>query len=85
VCVYRLTGTPESPLGRICPCSGRGSLSGQYITQGVRGSVDTFWTLPPLAKALPDGVSRGWDGGGGLGGFRASVRGWNEEVEGGRW
>jgi|ERR1700722_4250043 len=57
--VARLTGTPVNPLGRIWPCSGSGSLSGQYITHGAKGSEDTFWTFPPLENARPEGVSSG--------------------------
>jgi hypothetical protein len=34
------------------------------MIHGERGSLDTFWTFPPTAKARPDGVSKGWDGGG---------------------
>ena len=62
----RLTGTPASPLGRIWPCSGSGSLSGQYMTHGARGSWEMFWTFPPVAKARPEGVRRGWEDPGGL-------------------
>src|SRR5215510_3031416 len=36
------------------------------MTHGVSGSCDMFCTLPPTAKARPDGVSRGWDGAGAL-------------------
>ena len=50
------------PDGRICPFSGSGSLSGQYITHGARGSRDTFCTRPPTANARPDGVSNGCAG-----------------------
>ena len=32
------------------------------MMQGERGSLDMFRTLPPIAKARPDGVSSGWGG-----------------------
>ena len=48
------------PLGRIWPCSGSGSLSGQYMIHGASGSLDTFCTRPPILIARPDGVSSGY-------------------------
>lgn len=50
----------EEPLGRIWPCSGGGSLSGQYMMHGASGSLDTFCTRPPTLIARPDGVSSGY-------------------------
>jgi hypothetical protein len=50
------TGVPKASFGRICPCSGRGSLSGQNRKQEDRGSDDTSCTLPPMLNARPDGV-----------------------------
>ena len=29
---------------------------------GLRGSDEIFWTFPPVAKARPEGVRRGWWG-----------------------
>ena len=39
------------------------------MMQGVSGSLEMFWTLPPMAKALPLGVRSGVVGFGGSWGF----------------
>lgn len=54
------------PLGRIWPRSGKGSLSGQYMIQGDKGSREIFRTLPPALRVCPEGVRRGYDGDGGF-------------------
>ena len=41
------------------------------MMHGDRGSLETFWTFPPTAKARPEGVSRGWVA---LGGFATCGR-----------
>lgn len=55
----KLTVICVDPTGRICPLSGTGSLSGQYMIQGAIGSVEIFLTLPPVLNACPDGVNAG--------------------------
>ena len=47
-------------MGRICEGSGRGSLSGQYMTQGDKESREMLRTRPPTLNARPDGVSGGY-------------------------
>ena len=43
-------------------------MSGQYMTHGLIGSSEMLRTRPPLARAWPLGVKRGYDGAGGLDG-----------------
>ncbi len=50
--------------GRIWHGSGVGSLSGQYMTQGARGSRETLRTRPPTLSDRPEGVRGGYCGGG---------------------
>lgn len=64
-----MTADPE---GLICPRSGSGSLSGQYIMHGNVGSVEMLRTRPPALSACPDGVSSGYVG---VCGFAFSVSG----------
>ena len=54
-----MTAEPE---GLICPRSGRGSLSGQYMMHGAVGSVEMLRTRPPALSAWPEGVSSGYVG-----------------------
>ena len=58
-------------IGRIWFESGIGSLSGQYMTQGVRGSLEMLRTRPPTLRARPEGVRGGYWGGGALAGIWA--------------
>ena len=58
-------------MGRICDLSGKGSLSGQYMTHGDIASVEMFRTRPPMLRARPDGVRGGYCGGGAFAGIRA--------------
>jgi len=49
------------------------------MMQGFRGSVETFCTFPPTAKARPEGVRRGWAD---LGGCGWALACWKEDEEG---
>lgn len=51
---------PVREAGRICPGSGNGSFSGQYMMHGTIGSRETFCTRPPAANARPEGVRSGY-------------------------